>query len=110
MWIRAAGQRLTAPFCLEVVITLSRGRDLALVRVGMAFDLFLRPQHIRVMTLSDRLIVQSGGETFPLMLHRHCFLRPPNVYRQDRLDYILGWVTAWQFETLCSDLIVAAAT
>lgn len=44
----------------------------------------------------------NSGET--------CLLMLPNVYRQDRLDYILGWVTAWQFETLCSDLIVAAAT
>ncbi len=110
MWIEVADERMTAPLSREVVVTLSRRRDLALVRVSTAFAMYLRPTHITVTILNDRLIVQADGMTFPLMLHRHHYLRPPTIYPQDRIDYILGWIAAWEFESLCSSMVVAAAT
>jgi len=98
MWVEVAGRSLTAPLCTELVVTLSRECDLALARVGKAFNFFVRPQRVEVVTTAHRLIIFSGGEIFSVL--RNTLQPPPGLYTADIERYILAWIAAWKISEL----------
>jgi len=66
--------------------------------VGHAFDFFLRPDRIDVITGAHRLIFVAGGETIAVL--RNTLGPPPGVYDKEVEHYILAWIAAWKIGEL----------